>query len=54
VSSGAVRLGVGARLVYDGEAVEIVEFVATVAGNEVVLKDGRGAGVSERLCGGDR
>ncbi|NUP48494.1 MAG: DDE-type integrase/transposase/recombinase [Catenulispora sp.] len=34
-----VRLGVGARLVYDGEAVEVVETAATAAGNEVVLKD---------------
>jgi len=36
---GAVRLGVGARMLYDGEAVEVVETVATMAGNEVVLKD---------------
>jgi transposase InsO family protein len=32
-------LGVGTRFIYDGEAVEVVEFVATGAGNEVVLKD---------------
>ena len=37
--AGVVRLGVGARLLYDGEAVEIVETAATMAGNEVVLKD---------------
>ncbi|MGP3964633.1 hypothetical protein ACTWPT_52620 [Nonomuraea sp. 3N208] len=42
MSHGTVRLGIGARLVYDGEAVEVVEFAATGAGNEVVLKDGRG------------
>ena len=42
MSRGTVRLGVGARLLYDGEAVEVVEFAATGAGNEVVLKDGRG------------
>ncbi|GAA2282455.1 helix-turn-helix domain-containing protein [Kitasatospora cystarginea] len=39
MTAGTVRLGVGARLVYDGEAVEVVETVATAAGNEVVLKD---------------
>lgn len=42
MSRGTVRLGVGARLLYDGEAVEVVEFAATGAGDEVVLKDGRG------------
>lgn len=36
MSRGMVRLGVGARLLYDGEAVEVVEFAATGAGNEVV------------------
>ncbi|MEU4234855.1 hypothetical protein AB0F17_62170 [Nonomuraea sp. NPDC026600] len=41
MNRGTVRLGVGSRLVYDGEAVEVVEFAATAAGNEVVLKDGR-------------
>ena len=39
MSRGTVRLGVGARFIYDGEAVEVVELVATGAGNEVVLKD---------------
>ncbi|MEV0972102.1 hypothetical protein [Microtetraspora glauca] len=39
MSAGMVRLGVGTRLVYDGEAVEVIEMVATAAGNEVVLKD---------------
>ncbi|NRQ32729.1 transposase [Nonomuraea sp. NN258] len=42
MSHGTARLGIGARLVYDGEAVEVVEFAATGAGNEVVLKDCRG------------
>lgn len=37
-----VRFGVGTRLVLDGETVEIVELVATQAGNEVILKDMRG------------
>ena len=39
VNSGAVRLGVGTRMLYDGELVEVVETAATTAGNEVVLKD---------------
>ncbi|MFJ1610715.1 transposase [Streptomyces sp. NPDC088253] len=39
MSAGSVRLGVGARLLYDGEAVEIIEMAATMTGNEVVLKD---------------
>jgi hypothetical protein len=39
MSGGVVRLGVGSRLVYDGEAVEVIEMVATAVGNEVVLKD---------------
>ncbi|MEV2226318.1 Mu transposase C-terminal domain-containing protein [Nocardia vinacea] len=34
------RLGVGSRLIYDGETVEIVEMIATSAGNEVVLRSG--------------
>ncbi|WP_435127430.1 transposase [Actinacidiphila sp. bgisy144] len=42
MSRGTVRLQVGSLLVYDGEAVEVVEFAPTVAGNEVVLKDRRG------------
>jgi hypothetical protein len=32
------RFGVGTRLIYDGEVVEIVEMMATAAGNEVVLR----------------
>ncbi len=39
MTAGTVRLQVGTRLLYDGEAVEVIETVATVAGNEVVLKD---------------
>ena len=42
MSRGTVRLGVGAQLVYDGEPVAVVEFAATGAGNEVMLKNGRG------------
>jgi transposase len=42
VTGAHVRLGVGTRLRLDGETVEIVEMAATPAGNEVVLKDGRG------------
>jgi hypothetical protein len=37
-----VRVGVGTKFVYDGELVEVVESVATAAGNEVVLRDQRG------------
>jgi transposase InsO family protein len=39
VSGAAVRVGVGTRFCYDGEVVEVVEMLATTAGNEVVLKD---------------
>ncbi|MFE2441639.1 helix-turn-helix domain-containing protein [Streptomyces sp. NPDC059426] len=42
MSGGGTRVGVGTRFLYDGEAVEVVELAATTAGNEVVLKDGRG------------
>jgi transposase InsO family protein len=35
-------MGIGAHFRYDGETVEVVEMVATAAGNEVVLKNGRG------------
>ena len=42
MSWAGVRLGVGTRFRYDGETVEVVEMAATTAGNEVVLKDGRG------------
>ena len=34
----AVRLGVGTKLSYDGELVEIVEMLPTPGGNEVVLR----------------
>lgn len=34
----AVRLGVGTRLSYDGELVEVVELLPSSAGNEVVLR----------------
>ena len=33
-----VRIGVGTRFSYDGEAVEIIEVLTTPAGNEVLLK----------------
>lgn len=42
MSAAAVRVGVGTRFRYDGETVEVVEMATTTAGNEVVLKDGRG------------
>ncbi|MGW1196544.1 transposase [Streptomyces sp. NPDC002536] len=42
MSGAAVRVGVGTRFRYDGEMAEIVEMTATAAGNEAVLKDGRG------------
>ncbi|GAA0972158.1 helix-turn-helix domain-containing protein [Acrocarpospora macrocephala] len=42
MSWAGVRFGVGTRLVLDGETVEIVELVATKAGNEVIVKDMRG------------
>ena len=35
---GAVKLGVGTKLTYDGELVEVVEFRPTASGNEVVLR----------------
>ncbi|MGL6236433.1 MAG: helix-turn-helix domain-containing protein [Segniliparus sp.] len=38
MSDSAVRMGVGTRLIYDGETVEVVELLPTKAGNEVVLK----------------
>ncbi|MFE3328714.1 helix-turn-helix domain-containing protein [Streptomyces sp. NPDC059176] len=42
MSGAGTRVGVGTRFLYDGEAVEVVELAATTAGNEVVLRDGRG------------
>ena len=42
MSGAAVRLGVGTRLSYDGELVEVVELLSTAAGNEVVLRNGSG------------
>ncbi|WP_307671895.1 helix-turn-helix domain-containing protein [Streptomyces sp. V4I2] len=42
MSGAGARMGVGTRFRYDGESVEVVEMAATAAGNEVVLKDGRG------------
>ena len=42
MSGAGARAGVGTRFRYDGEIVEVVEMAATTAGNEVVLKDGRG------------
>ncbi|WP_051182771.1 hypothetical protein [Nocardia vinacea] len=38
IARAATRFGVGTRMVYDGELVEIVEMIATSAGNEVVLR----------------
>ncbi|MFE0332101.1 hypothetical protein ACFW08_35895 [Streptomyces sp. NPDC058960] len=42
MSRAGARVEVGTRFRYDGETVEVVEMVPTTAGNEVVLKDGRG------------
>ncbi|MFI2507905.1 transposase [Streptomyces sp. NPDC018972] len=42
MSGAATRVGIGTHFRYDGETVEVVEMVATAAGNEVVLKNGRG------------
>lgn len=39
MTAGSIRLRVGTRMIYDGEAVEVIETVATMAGNEVVLRD---------------
>ncbi|MEW9533650.1 helix-turn-helix domain-containing protein [Microbispora sp. NPDC049125] len=36
------RVGVGTRFHYDGEVVEVVSMLPTTAGNEVLLRDGRG------------
>jgi transposase InsO family protein len=51
-----VRLGVGARLRYDGESVEVVEVAATGAGMVVAVRDGRGRycriALRELLAGG--
>jgi len=38
MARAATRFGVGTRLIYDGEAVEIVEMILTPVGNEVVLR----------------
>lgn len=38
MTSAAVRIGVGTRLIHDGELVEIVEIHPGQTGNEVVLK----------------
>lgn len=42
MSGAVVRLGVGTRLRYDGEVVEVVELLGTAAGNEVVLRSAAG------------
>lgn len=39
---GAVRVGVGTRFQYDGEVVTVEEMFGAAAGNEVLVKDGRG------------
>ena len=36
MSGAGVRVGVGTRFAYDGEVVEVVEMLATTAGNEVL------------------
>ena len=35
MTTSAVRVGVGTHFAYDGEVVEVVELIATLAGNEV-------------------
>lgn len=42
MSTVGVRVGVGTRFRYDGETVEVTQMVATGAGMEVLLADGRG------------
>lgn len=42
MSSTAVRMGVGTRFCYDGEVLEVVEMLATTAGNEAVLRNATG------------
>ena len=39
MSNAAVRVGVGTRFSYDDEVVEVVELLATTAGNQVVLNN---------------
>ncbi|RKT84574.1 Mu transposase, C-terminal [Saccharopolyspora antimicrobica] len=46
MSNASIRVGVGTRFVYDGEVVEVVEMLTTVAGSEVVLKNPAGTRVS--------
>lgn len=42
MSKGVARLGVGSRLVYDGELVEVVELTARQVGTDVVLRSVQG------------
>ncbi|NEB65137.1 transposase family protein [Streptomyces diastaticus] len=42
VNESAVRVGVGTRLKYNGEVVTVEEMFASPAGNEVLVRDGRG------------
>jgi len=55
MTGAAVRLGVGARLRYDGESVEVVQVCATAVGMQVAVRDGRGRyswiALRELLCG---
>jgi hypothetical protein len=41
VTAAGVRVGVGTRVAYDGELLEVTEVLSTVHGVEVVLLDGR-------------
>lgn len=41
MSTGAVRVGVGTRFLYDGEVVEIAEVHSTAAGLQAVLRNVR-------------
>ncbi|GFG53457.1 hypothetical protein MAGR_48980 [Mycolicibacterium agri] len=49
MTSSAVRVGVGARVVYDGELVEVAELYAGPSGTEAVLRSCGGQGGVVRL-----
>ena len=42
MSSGSVRIGVGTKVIYDGDLTEVVELQATSTKTNVVLRDKRG------------
>jgi hypothetical protein len=51
VSTGAVRVGVGTRFLYDGEVVEITEMHASAAGLQAVLRNVRTQHVQRMATG---